>query len=166
MLYLRLLWMYLIALFTVVFVYPLLHETGHLFAAFLVGAEVVEFSIFPVPRVSVCFDAHNTWGQVAVGMCGMLLPMLCIFHKPKHFISCVGECAIMIANVIAWLLSCIAIVVSKLGADWENEDVLVVVHQCSDGAGFGVFFFCLIALAISIYALLRKQNLRLIISFF
>ena len=76
MLYIKLVWMYVIAMFTAIFIYPLLHELGHYLAALLVGADVVEMSIFPMPYVSMFVDPYDSLGQAVIGMCGMIFPMI------------------------------------------------------------------------------------------
>ena len=41
MLYIKLVWMYAISMFTAIFIYPIFHEAGHFIAALAVGADIV-----------------------------------------------------------------------------------------------------------------------------
>ena len=165
MLYIKLAWMYVIAMFTAIFIYPLLHELGHFLAALLVGAEVIEMSIFPMPYVSMFVDPYDSLGQAVIGMCGMIFPMICIMFRPKRFVSCIVISTIVFVNALAWLLSCVAIVANRLGFCWKNEDAITVIRSMV-GAEPHIFFFCLVAFIISLYVLLKRKNVCRIMAFF
>lgn len=165
MLYIKLAWMYVIALFTAIFIYPLLHELGHFLAALLVGAEVAEMSIFPMPYVSMFVDPYDSLGRAVIGMCGMIFPMICIMFRPKRFVSCIVISTIVFINALAWLLSCVAIVANRLGFCWKNEDAITAIRSMV-GAEPYIFFFCLVAFIISLYVLLKRKNVCRIMAFF
>ena len=165
MLCIKLIGMCAIAMFTVRFIYPSLHEVGHFLAAVLVGAEVVEVSVFPVPCVSMFVDPYDSLGRAVIGMCGMIFPMICIMIRPKQFISSIVVCTILFVNALAWLLSCVALVADRLGFRWEGEDVITVVRNM-EGSEIGAFLFCLAALIISLHVLLNRRILSRILSFF
>lgn len=46
--FLKVVYIFVVGLFMAVFVYPVLHEAGHLFATLAVGGDVAEVGIFPV----------------------------------------------------------------------------------------------------------------------
>lgn len=165
MLYIKLVWMYVIAIFTATFICPLLHELGNFLAALLVGADVVEMSIFPMPYVSMFVDPYDSLGRAAIGMCGMMFPMICIMFRPKRFVSSIVVSTIVFINALAWLLSCVAIVANRLGFCWENEDVITVIRSMEDTETL-VFFFCLVAFIIILYVLLKRKNVCCIMAFF
>ena len=165
MLYLKLIWMYIIAMFTAIFIYPLLHELGHYLAALLVGAEIVEMSVYPIPYVSMLVDSYDSLGQAVIGMCGMIFPMTCMIFRPKRFVGSIVVNTIMFVNALAWLLSCVALGANQLGICWENEDVISVVYNMKNEE-IGVFLFCLVALIISLFVILNRKNINRILSFF
>ena len=47
--------------------YPFLHESGHIVASVLVGAEVLELTLFPVPSVLCDVTGVDTIGLVIIG---------------------------------------------------------------------------------------------------
>lgn len=165
MLYIKLVWMYVIAMFTAIFIYPLLHELGHFFAALLVGAEVVEMSIFPMPYVSMFVDPYDSLGQAVIGMCGMIFPMICILFRPKRFVSSIVVITTVFVSALAWLLSCVAIVANRLGFCWKNEDAITVIRSMERAESL-VFFFCLASFIISLHVLLKRKYVCRIIAFF
>ena len=165
MLYIKLVWMYVIAMFTAIIIYPMMHEAGHFIAAVLVGADVVEISVLPIPYVSVFVNEKNLLGKVLIGMCGMIFPMLCIAFRPKRLFGTVIVSTIMLINAIAWMLSCLALIANQMGFCWENEDI-ITVSQCIGGVETGVFFFCLIAMTVNIHVLFKRKTIGRIMSFF
>ena len=164
-LYVKLIWMYLTAMFTAIFIYPVLHEMGHFLAALLVDADVVEMSVFPLPHVSVLVDSKNSWGQAAIGMGGLLFPMLCTAYRPRRFSSYIVVGTIVFINFLSWLVSCAALLANCLGFCWESEDVIIVM-QSLKGAEAEVSFFCLALLVLSFYILSKKVDVCRILSFF
>ena len=110
-------------------------------------------------------DTKKQWGQALVGLCGMIFPMLCILLRPKRFMSVIVVSTIILINVIAWLLSSVALVADRLCVCWENEDI-VAVTQSLRGAESSMFFICLIAIIVNVYTLFKRKTICRIMSFF
>lgn len=66
-----------LGLFIAVLGYPFLHELGHGMVAILMGASVEEFRLFPVAYVSCNVHGIGGFGQVLIGVSGMLFPFIC-----------------------------------------------------------------------------------------
>jgi len=64
-------------LFIAVLGYPFLHELGHGMVAILMGASVEEFCLFTVAYVSCNVHRIGEFGQVLIGVSGMLFPFIC-----------------------------------------------------------------------------------------
>ena len=165
MLYFKLAWMCLVSICTAVFVYPTLHELGHLLAAVMAGAEVLDFSVFPVPYVSMTMNVAEPLHLAAIGLCGMIFPVLCSMMTPKHLTSSVVVYVVRLVNVYAWLLSCLAIVLDQIGLSWKNEDVLTVIHYLN-GRELTIFSFCVAFLLFCIFFFVKDKPIRRILSFF
>lgn len=165
MIYIKLIWMYISALGTAVFIYPTLHELGHYLAAFLMGAEIVGVSIFPVPYVSLTLENPEAYQQAIIGMAGLILPMLVFFIRPGKLTKSTVVYTLRAINVLAWFLSCVAVVSSRFGYDWDNEDVLQVI-ECIGGGETVILTLCLIALVTCLCLLIRSKPIGRIMSFF
>lgn len=165
MLYIKLVWMYLTAVSTAMFIYPILHELGHLLAAILTGSRIVEFSVFPTSYVMLETVNASAWRTVVVGLCGMIFPMLCALVHPRQLTMSVIVYTIRAANILAWFLSCTAIVFNHLGMSWENEDVINVI-RCLGGGENVLFLVCLIAMLLSFFAFFKDKPVSRIVSFF
>ena len=62
-------------LLTAVIIYPFLHESGHLIAAVLLGAEVLEFNLFPLPNVLCDMTHMRDISIIIVGLNGLFFPI-------------------------------------------------------------------------------------------
>ena len=75
-----------IGIFIAVFLYPFLHEAGHMLAAFAVGADIKEFNLYPTPSILCNVDITNTWSTTLIGFSGILLPFVLVaIVQPKGF---------------------------------------------------------------------------------
>lgn len=77
-----------IGLVAAIIVYPFTHELGHSIAAWISGAQIYEFHLFPIPNVLCRFDSMNLKSVILVGFGGMLFPaVLTGIRSPKTFLS-------------------------------------------------------------------------------
>lgn len=157
--------MYIVALATVVIIYPFLHEMGHYLVALFVGAEIVEISFFPISYVEVLLPHQNVFGQAIVGMAGMLFPMIICFVKPRRLTECTIVYTILLTNILAWLFSCSSIVAKTFGWKWSNEDVLTVI-TCMGGGELVLFLLCSLLLITCVYVFAKSRPLSRMMSFF
>lgn len=165
MLYIKLVWMCLTAVCSAMFVYPFLHELGHLLAALFMGCGIIDFSVFPASYVMMDMGNVSQVETVVVGLCGMIFPMLCALVHPRNLTMSVIIYTIRAANILAWFLSCTAIVFDRIGMCWENEDVINVI-RCIGGGENVLFLVCLIAMLLSIFAFFKDKPVSRIVSFF
>ena len=67
------------------FIYPLIHELGHVIASFCVGADVMEFTLFPLPSVLCDVGKIDNTSKVIIGFGGMVLPLIIAEIVPKKW---------------------------------------------------------------------------------
>lgn len=67
------------------FIYPFIHELGHVLASVCVGAEVLEFTLFPLPSVLCDVGTIDNWGKVVIGFGGMVLPLIIAEIIPQRW---------------------------------------------------------------------------------
>lgn len=116
-------------IFTAVFLYPFVHETGHALAAFAVGAEVKKFNLYPLPSVLCNIGALDNYEIVLIGLGGMLLPFISVaFVQPKGFwISYIifvmrGIC------LLSFLISFISIILFYNGGEISDDDMTQILQ--------------------------------------
>ena len=72
-------------LLTAVIIYPFLHESGHLIAAVLLGAEVLEFNLFPLPNILCNMANMSIVEKIIIGLNGLFLPIF--FYADTVYVS-------------------------------------------------------------------------------
>ncbi len=136
-----------VGLMTAILFYPLLHELGHSATAFLVGAEVVEFQILPVPYVLCNMITCGKLGMAMVGVGGMVVPFLITeIRIPKRFWTWYIWFVIRCICLLSFIISLTGIVTFALGKPISNEDITQVLVQSPEYAP--ICFGALIVLSV------------------
>lgn len=130
---LNLIVMILMGLVVAIIVYPFLHEGGHSLAALLVGADVVEFEILPIPYV-MCNVATLTNGQqILIGVSGMLFPLLIAVIIPrKWFWSWYLRFILFFISLLAFAISVVTLILPNGATVNPQDDMLRVMSLWSD----------------------------------
>lgn len=77
-----------LGLFVATLGYPFLHELGHILTSVVVGADVLNLTLFPIPNVLCDVSGVCESGVVIIGLGGFILPVLCSLLIPrKWFVS-------------------------------------------------------------------------------
>ena len=130
--FLNIIGMVILGITVAVLIYPFLHEAGHSLAAFLVGAEVVEVEILPLPYV-MCNVASLTNGQqIAIGVSGMLFPLLITVLIPrKWFWSWYVRFVLLFISFLAFAISAVTLILPNGATINPQDDMLRVVSLLS-----------------------------------
>ncbi|HIR53679.1 MAG TPA: M50 family metallopeptidase [Candidatus Onthovicinus excrementipullorum] len=117
-----------------VFIYPCLHEAGHMIAALLAGAEVADVQLLPLPSILCNIKNVGAVGQVFIGLAGMIVPalfsLLCRISPFYFWYAIVVLRGICLLSLI---ISGVAIVLFQLGIPIENEDMTGVLSVWPGG---------------------------------
>lgn len=75
-----------VGLFTAIIIYPFLHELSHSICAMAFGANVVNFSLFPLPSVVCNVEMMSNIKMFFIAISGTVIPLLlCIVIRSKIF---------------------------------------------------------------------------------
>jgi len=149
-----------IALIVAIFLYPFLHEAGHVIAAFVTGMEVLEMHVLPLPFVVCRMEGIQRWCVISVGFAGMLFPYLLTLCKaPKHFWSWYVWILLKSINLMAFLISLAAIMMCLIGIPLEHEDITKVMEIVPEYYGFYCMFFVISAL-FEVIQMVRSEPLK------
>lgn len=120
----------LIGLFVSLICYPLLHELGHVFATILVGGNVKQMTLFPVPSV-LCELTETTHQKlIFTGLSGVMLPaVFSIIYTPKHFSLWYANLMMKLISVYSMCLDCIYAMLFFAGTPVANNDITVILSQ-------------------------------------
>ena len=120
-----------VGLLTAIFLYPLLHELGHIITAVGFGYKVSNFQLFPLPSIMCEMDMSNRFTIIVVGLGGMLLPYFISLMPPrKQFWLWYLWLVISVICLLSFVISIVGIVSYKMGMPINNEDITqIMVHS-------------------------------------
>ena len=144
-----------LGLVTAAVIYPFLHEFGHAAAAVLLGAEVLEFNMFPDPYI-LCNMRNLSEGRVIiVGLSGLICPVIfsgiflrlfggCFWNRYVSFL-------LRLISVLAFAISAAAVILNHFGTPIKNDDVTQILYMYPDS---GIMIFTL-SVFLSIYLIIE-----------
>lgn len=150
--FLKIIGIILVGLFTAVIIYPMLHEAGHSLIALTVGADVVEFNLFPLPNVMCNVIGIDNTGLVAIGLGGIIVPyFISFFVNPKSFWSWYANAIVRGISLLALGISFTSIILWLNGKIVQNEDIVQVLNVFESGA----ILFLIVFAVMFVYGIIR-----------
>ena len=130
-----------------IFLYPFLHEAGHALAAHIIGAEVVQIEILPIPFVMCNVAALTNEQEIIIGVSGMLFPLVAAVLIPHRWFWCWYIRFLLFGiSLLAYVISAITLILPD-GAELNpNDDMLRVLSLWSGSKAtlIGVLVACVI----------------------
>lgn len=145
---LKILGIFFFGLLTAIVIYPILHEGGHSLVALVVGADVVEFNIFPVPNIMCNVFGLSDLKISVIGLGGIFVPYLISFLlRPKNFWGWYTNSLVRGISLLALAISFVSIILWLTGITVQNEDIVQVLSIFNGGSipfliVFTVMFIC------------------------
>ena len=137
---------------TSVFVYPLIHETGHLLAGMMMDFDVVSYSLFPTPYITFLTDG-NSMKMFFVSLFSVVLPLVVSLVIPKRNVAVrFFDCALVLLNIVNVIILFIYGVAYMFGISTSENDAGAVL-SFSTGDSIVYFFSLSVILVFSIYIL-------------
>ncbi len=122
--------MVLVGLLVAVLVYPFLHEGGHSLAAFIVGADVVEFEILPVPYIMCNVSEQTNVQQIIIGISGTLVPtFIAVLIPNKWFWSWYFRFLLLGISLLSFLISVATLIIPYGEIINPQDDILRVLSM-------------------------------------
>lgn len=101
----------MVTLLIAIVIYPFLHELGHVIASLLVGAEVEQVTLLPIPSVLCYVGNISNTSKVLIGFGGMILPLLLSLLIPrKWFLTWYIRAVLHGISGLAFLISFISVI--------------------------------------------------------
>ena len=115
-----------------IFLYPFLHEAGHALVAHIIGAEVVQIEILPIPFVMCNVAALTNEQEIIIGVSGMLFPLVAAVLIPHRWFWCWYIRFLLFGiSLLAYVISAITLILPD-GAELNpNDDMLRVLSLWS-----------------------------------
>ncbi len=122
-----------VGLLAAIFLYPFLHELGHVIAASIFGSDIRSFQLLPVPSVMCEMDITNELAIIIVGFGGLLLPYLFSLVPPrKHFWIWYLWLVISGICLLSFAVSLAGIILYKIGLPIATEDITRVMEYADE----------------------------------
>ena len=121
-----------------IFVYPVLHEAGHLLATLVFGGSVGRVSVFPVAYTECDVFFVSNFGKAVIGLSGMIFPMLFSGFRFKSFYAWFPVFALRGIGFLSFAISAVSIALFFNGTTVENEDVVQVIQICGEHTAMAV----------------------------
>lgn len=138
--------------------YPFLHESGHVIASMLVGAEVLDFTLLPVPSVLCDVSEVETAGLVIIGFGGILFPLLFSLAIPRRwFISWIIRAILQGISVLSLMISCVSVLFSVN----QQDDMIQVLNFWESGKVVMLMILCSVAILTLIVMILDRPGKRI-----
>lgn len=158
--WIKVIFIMIFGLFIAVFVYPTLHELGHMLSAVVCGGEIRELHIFPSAYV-VCNTVNiGDVGKIVVGLSGMMLPfLLTSMMQPKKFWSWYACFILRGVCILSFLISLAAVVMFHFEREIPNEDMTQVL-QVRPIYGSAYFIGLIILLLLELYLVVKSRPIK------
>lgn len=129
--FIRIVTMMTIGLLVAIVIYPFLHETGHSITTIIVGGEVIEYHLFPLPSILCNVAKVSSMGKVLIGISGMLFPITIttlFFHPQKRFYLWYTNLILRGICALSIVITIVATILYAVGKPVANEDITTVLN--------------------------------------
>lgn len=151
---------------TAIVLYPFLHETGHSLITLLVGGEVVEFHLFPLPNILCLLREQNTAEVVLIGLSGMLFPFaVSCLPSCKNFWLWYVNWSLKGISLLSFLISAVIVIMFQSGTPVENDDMTRVMEAYPQGATMYLALFALLSVYV-IWRMVEDRPINRLLSLF
>ncbi len=137
----------LLGILVTVFIYPLLHEGGHFLTAYLIGADIVDIELLPIPFVMCNIAELTRIQQFFIGISGMFLPLIIAVLMPhKQFWSWYIRFLLLDISLLAFGISAVTIS-SPNGEVFNPQDDMLYLLSLWAGTGTKKTFIVLLGIS-------------------
>ena len=160
--------LFVVGLITAVFVYPIMHELGHLIVALLLDVKIIDINLFPLSYIICDFEGIGDLGVAAVGLGGALLPFIvsCVV-KPNNFWLWYSNVLIQFISLLSFLVSGIsAIVFIFTNSTLTVTDDVVQMLNLSPKNQWFVMLFIVLLTAVATIKLMRSKLFTRVLQYY
>ncbi len=165
----RWLWRLMTLLFgavgVVFFLYPFLHELGHLLCGLLVGGTLKGVSWYPAPGVWFDLSGTDDVGYIATALAGIYLPYLyALSLHPKHFFPWFLSYTFKGMVLLSLLLSMGVVLLYSQGQIVAGDDLVKVLTRFEEGTWL-IFVGLFLSVVVLLSEMRTEQPIRQLQSF-
>ena len=118
---------------SLLFIYPFLHEAGHLIAAMISGAESISWEIFPTAHTDFLINPDNSIDVMFISLSGNIAPLIIVL-TPSFKLFCLYyfKLTTSLLSAVTAGLSVMFIVAEYKGGDLVFDDAVRFVDLYPD----------------------------------
>lgn len=122
----------LITIFVSLFLYPLIHETGHWIAAKTLNIRVIEFEVFPSPHISFDFADTQSVDLVWLSLGSCVIPALLLLVKTKQYYLYFAKELVLLIWFFSGCESMIKVMIFLFTSRTFADDAVLVINTYPD----------------------------------
>lgn len=151
----------IVGLIVAIIVYPIIHEIGHAFFAYLVGADVISVRILPTPFTICNIKEIHTVGQIIIGFGGILFPVfLSFFHLRKFFWIWYANIVFKLITIWSVIIGIISGILFINGYPMKNDDITQILMIWPNGDIISILSLIIIFAFLIIFTIKEKPLKR------
>lgn len=144
-------------------IYPVLHESGHAFAALLLRKNVVSFSFWPSPYVEISYVGESVVENAIILLSGVVFPLLtvCFLRAGKMIPWMLTAVLVMSAtNAVPEILYCLGLT----SALEPEEDIAVLLTRFPE-LRLLILILLLAMLAVALTIVFKRRTVTSLVQF-
>lgn len=154
----KIFFIFALGLFTAIFLYPILHEAGHLISAIALGGKVTAFNLLPLPNIVCNVDGLGTNAVSLIGLSGLLFPLIftTLVHAKRFWLWLIGIYFNFI-TFLSYLISLYGCITYACGKPIANEDITQII-DINPNAFAGLIILMLVLMSIVIFQIVKSKH--------
>ncbi len=161
---LRFFYLLVVGVWTVLIIYPFLHECGHSLAVLLLGGSIKNFNILPVPYILCQMKEYNKIDFLIVGFSGMLLPYIfSFFVQTRKFYLCYFKIVIRFICLLSFVLGIVSVCLYQKGSTLQNDDITTILQNSPEYLVLCLVLLILLLIITTVLFLKDIYNLKKVV---
>lgn len=163
--------MLIISLIIAIFMYPFVHELGHSFACILLGINVIDFEVLPIPYILCDMTFANKIDTIIIGNAGNLMPAFIVYitylFKIKNFNIKFARFYFNCCCIISYIVTIISIIITKSGNfDLVYQDDVAQLVNIYDNIWIQHLLIYIVLIIISLIMIIKNKPIKTLLKHF
>lgn len=155
----------IIALFIMLIIYPVLHESGHVFAALLMGVVPTSVELFPSAHVVIPLKEYSLGQATLMISAGLWFPPLVIAMIHGNYYFYFSGLTVLLLTLVSAVSSLVSVLNLSNGGDDAFDDVTQLLRLFPEQQAFIVLLLSLLIVLLTL-AIVLNHPLNRTVNFF
>lgn len=155
----------IIALFILLFIYPILHESGHILAALLIGIIPSRVELFPIAHVVVPIKEYSLGQATLMFGAGYWFPPMVIAMLRGNYYFYFSRLTVLLLTLVSAVSSMVSVIRLPYGGENAFDDITQLLQLFPEQQEFAVLFLS-ISIVLLMLAIVLSHPLSKMVDFF